>query len=205
MSVKSIVSDKNSENMVICFGGMALQMGGILPFEFLTYLSSTYNNIADLYFFVDKKQCWYHKGIDGISNNIDETVKHLDEIVLSKSYKKIIFMGVSAGGYASILFGSLCKNITDVIAFIPRTKYERRMIDDRYYDLNNIINNSTKYCIIGDISVADTNHDHHISQCTNLTNHTNVTIHKLSGVNMKNLRDNGKIKEFLDNLLFEQK
>ena len=30
-------------------------------------------------------------------------------------------MGVSAGGYASILFGSLC-NVSSVIAFIPRTK-----------------------------------------------------------------------------------
>lgn len=30
-------------------------------------------------------------------------------------------MGVLAGGYTSILFGSLC-NVSNVIAFIPRTK-----------------------------------------------------------------------------------
>jgi len=48
---------------IVCFGGMALQMGGILPFEFLNYLSLHYTN-CDLLFFVDKYQCWYHKGFE---------------------------------------------------------------------------------------------------------------------------------------------
>lgn len=32
----------NNKNLIICFGDIALQFGGILPFEFLTYLSSIY-------------------------------------------------------------------------------------------------------------------------------------------------------------------
>ena len=93
---------------------------GVLPFEFLTYLSKTYSRNTDLYFYIDKNQCWYHKGIEGISNNIDETVIYLKTLIKKNNYKKIIFMGVSAGGYA-ILFGSLC-NVNSVISFIPRTK-----------------------------------------------------------------------------------
>lgn len=46
MSGNKIIK-KNSENLIVCFGGMALQMGGILPFEFLNYLSKIY----------DKNQC----------------------------------------------------------------------------------------------------------------------------------------------------
>ena len=65
MSEQKILN--NSENLIVCFGGMAHQSSGIPPFEFLRYLSNTYTN-------VDKKQSWYHKGIDGISRTIDETI-----------------------------------------------------------------------------------------------------------------------------------
>lgn len=41
MSEYKIIKN-NSENLIICFGGMAFKMGGILPFEFLNYLSKTF-------------------------------------------------------------------------------------------------------------------------------------------------------------------
>jgi hypothetical protein len=40
MSEKKIIN--NSNNLIVCFGGMVLKIGGILPFEFLNYLSDTY-------------------------------------------------------------------------------------------------------------------------------------------------------------------
>ena len=43
-----------NKNLIICVGGMALQFGGIPPFEFLNYLSSNYTNTCDLIFFIDK-------------------------------------------------------------------------------------------------------------------------------------------------------
>ena len=55
---------KGNKNLIICFGGSALKFGGIIPFEFLKYLSSTYNNNCDMVFFIDKHQCWYHTGIN---------------------------------------------------------------------------------------------------------------------------------------------
>jgi hypothetical protein len=190
----------NSKYLIICFGGMFLQMGGILPFEFLTYLSKTYIGVADLYFFVDKKQCWYHLGIDGITNNINDTVIYLNNIIKKKLYEKIIFMGVSAGGYASILFGSLC-DVTDVISYIPITTYAGGMNDSRYYNLKHIINNTTNYILNGDLNIKNVNNIHHISQCDNIDNFNNVKVIKHGTLNMKILRDDGTIKSQIDSIL----
>jgi hypothetical protein len=132
-----------NKNLIICFGGMALKFGGILPFEFLNFLSLHYTNICDLIFFIDSQQCWYHNGIKDITNNIDETIIYINGIIKSGNYEKIIFMGVSAGGYASILFGSKCNNVNNVISFIPQTIL-KNPIDESYSNLKNIINETTK-------------------------------------------------------------
>jgi len=108
-------------------------------------------------------------------------------------------MGVSAGGYASILFGSLC-NINSVIAFIPRTKLINP-IDKKYADLKLIINNQTNYILYGDTEVKDENNNHHISQCNHLDCFKNVEIIYNKGLIMRVLRDNGTIKKIVDNIL----
>ena len=188
---------KNCENCIICFGGMALKLGGVLPFEFLNYLSKTFQTNTDLYFFIDKNQCWYHKGIDGITNNIDDTVLYLKSIIKKSNYKHILFMGYSSGGFASILFGSLC-NVSSVIAFKPRTKI-KNPIDEKYGDLKLIVNNQTDYILYGD--TTDNNRDHHISQCNYLKCFKNVKIIYHKGFTMKALRDNGTLKKIIKNTL----
>lgn len=138
-----------NKNLIICFGGTALKFGGILPFEFLTYLSSTYKNVCDLIFFVDRHQCWYHKGIKGITNNIYKTRLYINNIIKHGNYKKIIFMGTSAGGYGAILFGSICNNVNHVISFIPQTII-KKPINLKYSNLKNVINKNTNYILHGD-------------------------------------------------------
>jgi hypothetical protein len=191
----------NSKFLICCFGGMALKMGGIIPFEFLNYLSKTYNNKYDLLFYIDKKQCCYHKGIDGITNNIEETVLYLNNKISKRNYEKIIFMGVSAGGYASILFGSLCNNINNVVSFIPKSNLTNP-IDEKYGNLKNIINQTTKYILIGDIRIKNIYNSHHISQCENLKEKQNVHIIKFNGVDLKKLRNNGFIKNLIDRIFY---
>ena len=110
-------------------------------------------------------------------------------------------MGVSAGGYASILFGSLC-NASSVIAFIPRTKLNNA-IDKKYQDLKTILNNQTEYILHGDTNVQDKNNNHHISQCNCLDCFQNVKIIYHRGLNMKKLRDNGTIKKNIDNIFLK--
>ena len=184
--------------LIVCFGGMALQFGGILPFEFLNYLSSEYVDKCDLYFFIDKNQCWYHKGIQDITNNIDESVIYINDII--KNYEKVLFMGVSAGGYGAILFGSLCNNVNNVISFIPQTILNNP-INSEYSNLKNIINKKTNYLLYGDLSIQDINNNHHISHCENLEEFTNVTIIKGENCILKNLRDNGYIKNLIDSII----
>ena len=205
MSEHKIIKN-NSENLIVCFGGRALKMGGILPFEFLNYLSKTYKKNTDLYFYIDKHCCRYHKGIKGITNNIDETVLYLNSIIKKNSYKKIIFMGVSGGGYGSILFGSLC-NVSNVIAFIPPTKIDNKLtpsqdiIDKKYADLKTLINKQTDYILHGNTDFKNKNGSHHISQCNYLKYFQNVKIIYHNGINMRHLRDNGTIKKYIDNIL----
>ena len=188
----------NNNKLIVCFGGMALQMGKILPFEFLNYLRSIYTNV-DLLFYIDKNRCWYHKGIQNITNNIDDTVLHLNNIIKDGNYEKVIFMGVSAGGYASILFASLCDNVNNVISFIPQTILDNP-IDLKYSNLKNIINKNVKYTIWGDTSVQDKNNKHHFVHCENIEGFSNVKIIKTTGVDMKQLRDNGSIKKMIDEI-----
>jgi hypothetical protein len=201
MSQSELHKINGNINLIICFGGMALKFGGILPFEFLNYLYPIYKNDCDLIFFIDNQQCWYHKGIQGITNNIDETTLYLNNIIKKGFYKKIIFMGVSAGGYAAILFGSMCNNVNNVISFIPQTKINNP-INLKYSNLKNVINQKTNYLLYGDTSVKNINDNHHISHCTNIEGVKNVKIIKTNSCNLKQIRDSGFIKKTIDDILF---
>ena len=106
-------------------------------------------------------------------------------------------MGTSAGGYASILFGSLCDNVNNVISFAPQTILNNP-INLTYSNLKNIINKNTKYIICGDTSIQNKNDFHHILHCEYIECFSNVKIIKNNGLNIKNLRDNGSIKKIID-------
>ena len=207
---------KGSKNLIVCFGGFSIKIGGIIPFEFLHYLSKEYSNNEDLLFYIDKKQSLYHEGIDSISNSIEETVVYLTNKIENGGYEKVIFMGTSAGGYAAILFGSLCK-VTNVVAFIPPTKLKNPKYKE-YRDLIPIINPTTHYLLYGDLSVKNINCSHHIQQCERLTctpynisaentiehnmeKRKNVTLVKKTSVDLKTLRDSGEIKSIIDSII----
>ena len=184
--------------LICCFGGMALQMGGIPPFEFVNYLSSIYIDCCDLLFYVDKDQCCYHKGLDGISTSIEGTVTYLNDKI--NGYEKVIFMGTSAGGYAAILFGSLCTKVDHVIAFIPKVKLNKP-VNKEYSNISKFVNCHTKYTLIGDTSIRSVNDNHHISQCEILEEFENVRVIRIHRVDLKRLRDTGVIKEIIDAIL----
>jgi predicted esterase len=186
--------------LIVSFGGMGLQMGGIPPFEFLNYLSKIYKEQCDLLFYIDIFRSCYHKGIDGISSTIKETVIYLNNKIQNK-YEKVIFMGISAGAYAAILFGSLCNNITHVIGFMPKTILDNPF-DIKYKNIKNFINKTTHYTIIGDTSIQDITDCHHIRQCENLQDFQNVEIHREKYIDMKEMRDNNYIKKRIDDIIY---
>jgi hypothetical protein len=187
----------NNKHLIVCFGGMGLQFGGILPFEFLKHLSQTFKDDCDMLFYIDKHQCWYHSGIENITTNIDETIDYLNNIISNK-YEKVIFIGTSAGGYASILFGSLCNHVSNVIAFIPQTKLLMPK-DVKYGDVKQFMNTNVNYILHGDTAINNPNDNHHISHCDHLKDCQNVKIVKHNLLVLKKLRDNGTIKEIVMN------
>lgn len=110
--------------------------------------------------YVRGKSTWYLGDLVGIGNGVDEIKSFFSEQI--KNYKKVIFVGVSMGGYGAILYGSLCgvdcvfayKPQTDLeypLKFLPKNRDYRRIScykDYRKYkNLNKIISSKTQYYI----------------------------------------------------------
>lgn len=142
-------------------------------FDFYNFLPDTFKNV-DLHFYGDLDQYCYHKGIRGISNDIESTVKYLREKICNR-YKKVIFIGLSGGGYAAILFGSLL-NIDHVVAFYPLTLLiEKRLAyNSKYKDVLPYINKTTQYHLF---AVDDPiNKCHNPQQCQRICVSENVIL-----------------------------
>lgn len=194
--------------LLICFGSMNLNNLGEeksntddtsfihTPVDFFIYLTNIFKNRIDITFYVDRYNCYYHKGIKGITKNIDETVEHLKDKI--KNYKNVIFMGALDGGYASILFGSLCK-INYVISFIPKINLAHlidssyiSIIEERYKDIKGIINGKSTYFIYYYPNVEDKDND--ISVYGKYSN-VNLIVMDESGL------ENDTIKNILENII----
>ena len=187
----------DSDTLVISFAGYDRLFGGIPRFEFVNFMETRFKNISR-HFYTDKYLNSYHKGIHEITNNIDETIDYLRNEI--KNYKNVICLGVSSGGYAAILFGSLL-NINYVLAFIPQTLRRNKNIDEKYRDISKFINGTTKYYLYGDLSVSDVTNHHHISQCERISHHSNVFLIKKKYINLKEIRDTGELFAILNSLV----
>lgn len=195
-SLFELKSTRTTKDLIIVsFGGVALKMQGIPPFEFLNHLSKNFD--YDMLFFVDPKTKWYHLGIDGISNDIPSTAEYIGKRI--SGYKKVIFLGISAGGYAAILFGSLL-NVNHVIAYTPQTLH-LDLTDVRYRDIKPYINDTTDYILYYDSKIPDSDTLHNTEQCLRFQDIPNVTLIDEPTLDMKRLRDNGDIKRLLTKLI----
>ena len=183
--------------VLITFGGCASSASGIPPFEFLNSLRKWFP-AYDKKFYIDVHQSWYHKGIQDISTSIEETRVYLETII--KDYKKVIFMGVSAGGYAAILFGSLLQ-VTIVVAFIPQTILTRNDTDIHYRDVKQFINTTTRYYLYGDTSVGNVDDLHHVSHVNHLQQFSNVHITYKHTLSLIEMRNSGELQLLLETLL----
>jgi hypothetical protein len=76
--------------------------------------------------YIKKPRTWYLGGIRGIGKNVNHTIAFLRKEFTK--YDKVVCVGISMGGYAAILFGSLL-NVDYVIVNRPQT------------DLDFVINN----------------------------------------------------------------
>ena len=191
-------TSQNNTELIISFAGNAVVYGGVPQLEFVNSLNKIYPK-CDKLFYLDKTSRVYINGIQTISKSIEETTQYISSKI--KDYKKVCFIGTSAGGYASILYGSLL-NIDYVLAFKPQTNLEiRKNIFDKdnikYINLKNYINNKTKYKLIGNKNITDNNNIHCIQQCDNIKDFENVNIIYKEKVNMRKIRDSGELKKLI--------
>ena len=107
---------KDSKNLYIFFGGRG--KGIAMPrFEFYNAAKILDDNKI---FIRDFKQCWYHAGLPGISDDILSTATFIKQEIEQLKPEKVYFVGNSMGGYAAILFSHLT-GYGNVICFSPQT------------------------------------------------------------------------------------
>lgn len=189
----------SSDTIFVSFAGHGYKYGEVPRAEFKQFLATQFPHV-DALFLVDAHMRCYHQGIQGETTNVPETVEYIREKI--KPYKKAIFLGVSAGGYAAILFGSLLQ-VHTVLAFIPQTSLKASVFDDTYRHLDPYIHPATHYILVGDAGIQDPNSMHHISHCDRIAHHANVDILRLPRVDMKQLRNDGTLKEIVHAALGE--
>lgn len=99
---------------VFCFSGMAIATA--LPRR--EFYRSLVGSDANLIFVKDYRECWYQRGLLGMSSNVEQTAILLRQ--LAPVDNKIAMTGTSAGGFAAILFGVLV-GAHRIVAFAPQT------------------------------------------------------------------------------------
>jgi hypothetical protein len=152
---------KNSNKLIVIFQSFnkkLYELENIDHFE-LENTFQKYDIDCDLLFLKDiQRGYWY-------LYDLDKTKKDLYDII--KEYNKVTFTGISCGGFASILYGSLL-GIDLVISVNPQTTLldienneilsrnenfqkmlNTRTIDINYLDTKNHINNHTHYYLNG--------------------------------------------------------
>lgn len=186
-----------SELLIISFTAHGKTIRDVQSYDFYNFLEKNYSHVSR-YFYADKCLSCYHKGILYKTKNIDETVEYLRQEI--RSYKRVIFIGLSSGGYAAILFGSLL-GISDVIAFYPQTLLRKPKVDEKYRDIGKYINDTTHYHLYGDLSKTNAIDCHHISHCERIDHHPNVYLTKKTKVDLRSMRDNGELYTILNNII----
>ncbi len=196
-------SGSSKKRLIVSFAGLMNKMGGIPQYEFRNFLSKNFPD-ADKIYYIDLHKKWYHRGIPGITSNVEETIAYLNTKIAG--YDEVIFIGTSAGGYAAILFGALCATSSPlkVISFIPQTILYPYVESDKngtrkFFNLREVLtansttSSQTQYHLYGDKTITDIQHLHHIYHCRNLSGLPGVTVYELNGLDMPSLRNSGEL------------
>ena len=188
------VTTGNYDTLLVSFAGHDHMFGMIPRFIFVNFFEKLFPDV-DRHFYIDTRTCSYHRGIPGISNTIDETVVFLQGKIAP--YKRVIFLGISSGGYAAILFGSLL-GVSTVLAFIPQTiRRTNYHVEERYRDLLPYIRTDTNYYLYADTSFTKPEDPHHAEHCDRLAHFPNVTVIRRKNVDVRKMRDSGELAEIL--------
>jgi Cupin-like domain len=106
-----------NELLIISFGFVAWK--GVPGFDFYgrtKKLEQLVNRPINRILLRDFDNAWYHRGVRGLGNNIDEVCDRLQELISEIAPSRVVTIGQSMGAYAAILFGQLL-GVDQILAF----------------------------------------------------------------------------------------
>jgi len=91
-------------------------------------------------FVKDLNESWFQTPFEGVGGGPHELAKYLSERIKVSGAKRVLMMGLSLGGYGSILLGCLCK-IDLALAISPQTyltngRYKKNDLHRKFEGLN---------------------------------------------------------------------
>jgi pimeloyl-ACP methyl ester carboxylesterase len=208
-----------SEAMLITFGGLLGRLGQVPLFEFFNVVSAFGVKKA---FVRDLGQCWYHRGVAGVGEDVDAVANRLRDVIVESGVGRTVLVGNSAGGYAALLFGKLLA-VDEVHAFSAQTfiepglrerhgddrwqPYLERLIesgcfDRRYADLRPVLERDGAHTVFHVYYAAknplDVAHSLHVEHARGVELHPYPQHgHRL----IKVLRDSGELADLLERAL----
>jgi pimeloyl-ACP methyl ester carboxylesterase len=121
----SEIVDQGSQTTLVCFSGLALGFAGLPSFEFRKSLQAAEKQF-NLVFLRDIRRFWYHLTPEGKSTGLDFYTDQIQAIQEKLGAKRLITLGVSAGGYAALYFGQRL-GAEGILAFSPQTNLQRAL------------------------------------------------------------------------------
>jgi pimeloyl-ACP methyl ester carboxylesterase len=107
-ALKITYTPGNTDTAVVSLSGIALQIGAVPKEEFVKTLHGTNHH---QYFVIDKNRTWY---------NATEAQLLTSLVPILRSYRKVVTLGNSMGGFGAIYFASRLPNCRTAIAFVPQ-------------------------------------------------------------------------------------
>jgi len=175
----------NSKILFCAFGGHKIFPG---RFEWANVWTGMYNHLDFKKMFVcDHRLSWYQTSFPGLKGyGPPALAKFLKEKIKEANVKKVVFMGLSMGGYGALHVGHILE-VDEIITFSPQTyltqgRYKKAGLDKKFkgfkidkkmtdfkYVLENFKNNKTIYHIYyGKLNKSDVNHAERISHFKNV-------------------------------------
>lgn len=122
---KKVFIDFSSSSHVIYifFGGISKGVHSGMGIPMFEFFNITQKLDCKKVFIRDIDQCWYHKGLGIYSiSNILELKEYIEGLIRISKSSKVVLVGNSMGGYASLLIGRMLNfDEVKVISFNPQT------------------------------------------------------------------------------------